>query len=151
MAAKKKNLSEPVQVSAGEKRSMARRFNDALDIKDKQAPKALDKRTAKRLERYRQELKEGKAGSKTLTPFDVAQRVDDLLAHGDKIGDIRKFMQPRKVDFDHDLLVNILKEMHPIYGYRPAAYRFAGVSDEALYEAGIIDRIPSKRGPKPKK
>ncbi len=151
MAAKTKNETKPVTVTAGERRSIARRFNDSLAVSTKKATKKLDQRTAKRLDRYREELTKGKSGKKTLTPFDIAQRVDELLAHGDKIGDLRKLMQPRQVDFDFDHLVEILKEMHPIYGYRPTAYRFAGVPNEALLAAGIIDRIPAKRGPKAKK
>jgi hypothetical protein len=135
---------------AATKRSIARRFNDVLAQTGKQAPKTLDQRTAKRLDRYRQELKKGMAGTKSLSPLDIAQHVDELLAHGDKISELRKFVTPRQVDLDHEHLVGVLKEMHPLYGYRAAAYRFAGVSDEALLAAGIIERVPSKRGPKPK-
>ena len=43
----------------------------------------------------------------------------------------------------------LLKEMHPVYGYRAEAYRFAGVDDKTLLAAGIIDSLPKKRGPKP--
>lgn len=134
------------------KRSIARRFNDVLAQTGKQAQSAKqpDQRTEKRLDRYRQELNKSKVGTKALSPLDIAMRVDELLAHGDKIADLRKLMTPRQVDLDHDHLVEVLKEMHPLYGYRPAAYRFAGVSDEALVAAGIIEKVPAKRGPKAK-
>ncbi len=44
----------------------------------------------------------------------------------------------------------LLKEMHPEYGFLPAAYRFAGVHDETLVAAGILETMPAKRGPKKK-
>ena len=139
-------------VDAGKKRSMARRFNDALKprVASGTGKKALDKRTGKRLDRYRKELKTGKTSKgRNLSPLDVAMRVDELLAHGDKLGDIKKLTKPRTIDADHETLVGILNEMHPVYGYRAEAYRFAGVSNEALLEAGIIDKLPARRGPKP--
>jgi len=137
-------------VDAGKKRSMARRFNDALKPSVAK-PEKLDKRTAKRLARYKTELKAGKKGDKNLSPLDVATRINELLNHGEKLGDLKKLAKPRKVDIDIDQLVGILKEMHPVYGYRPDAYRFAGVSDAALLAAGIIDKLPARRGPKPAK
>ena len=136
---------------AGKKRSLARRFNDSLTNKVTTAgATSLDQRTAKRLERYKVELKNGKTGrGKRLTPLDVAMRIDELLAHGEKLTDLRKLTKPRSVDLDIDQLTGILREMHPIYGYRPDAYRFAGVSNDALLAASIIDRLPARRGPKP--
>jgi hypothetical protein len=135
------------------KRSIARRFNDVLaqtSGRQAQSTKQPDQRTEKRLNRYRDELSEGSIGNRALSPLDIAMRVDELLAHGDKISGLRKIMTPRQVDLDHEHLVSVLKEMHPLYNYRPAAYRFAGVSDEALLDAGIIEKIPGKRGPKAK-
>ena len=148
-ATKKKTVA---QLTAGKKRSMARRFNDALKPKvaSGTGEKALDKRTGKRLDRYRKELKSGKTSKgKDLSPLDVAMRVDELLNFGDKLGDIKKLTKPRAIEADHETLVGILNEMHPVYGYRAEAYRFAGVSNEALLEAGIIEKLPARRGPKP--
>ena len=139
-------------VDAGKKRSMARRFNDALKPKvaSGTGEKALDKRTARRLDRYRAELKSGKTNKgRNLSPLDVAMRVDELLAHGEKLGEIKKLTKPRAIEADYETLVGILQEMHPVYRYRAEAYRFAGVSNEALLEAGIIDKLPARRGPKP--
>lgn len=129
---------------------MARRFNDALKPAVAK-PEKLDKRTAKRLARYKSELKSGRKGDKNLSPLDVASRINELLAHGEKLGDLKKLTKPRKVDIDVDQLVGILTEMHPVYGYRAEAYRFAGVTDAALLAAGIIDKLPARRGPKPAK
>ncbi len=131
---------------------MARRFNDALSPRKaaKAGEKALDKRTARRLDRYRKELKSGKTSKgKNLSPLDVAMMVNELLEYGETVTSIKKFAKPRKAEFDHETLVGILNEMHPVYGYRADAYRFAGVSNEALLAAGIIEKLPAKRGPKP--
>ena len=139
-------------VDAGKKRSMARRFNDALKPKvaSGTGEKALDKRTGKRLDRYRAELKSGKTSKgRNLSPLDVAMRVDELISYGEKVGSLKKLFKPRAIETDHETLVGILNEMHPVYGYRAEAYRFAGVSNEALLEAGIIDKLPARRGPKP--
>ncbi len=148
-AAKKKTQAK---IDAGKKRSMARRFNDALTPKkaSKAGAKSLDKRTARRLDRYRKELKSGKTSKgKRLSPLDVAAMVNDLLEYGETVTSLKKITKPRAVEFDHDTLVGILNEMHPVYGYRADAYRFAGVSNEALLEAGIIEKLPARRGPKP--
>jgi len=134
--------------SAATKRSIARRFNDALAGLTPQS-KVTDKRTLRRLERYRTELKKGAKGrNAALTPLDVAMRVDELLKHGDTISSIRKLCSPRAADYDRDTMVALLREMHPVYGYKPAAYRFAGVDDVTMLAAGIIEKLPAKRGPK---
>jgi hypothetical protein len=136
------------------KRSIARRFNDSLVGRGQagSVAKTLDQRTAKRLARYRVELKGGRKGnSKDLTPLDVAIRVNELLKHGDRLTDIRKLSKPREVDYDEKLLVGVLKEMHPHYQFRPEAYRYAGVQNEALVASGILKTMPAKRGPTPKK
>jgi hypothetical protein len=138
--------------SAGKKRSLARRFNASLTAQAAKTPtaKTLDQRTVRRLDRYRSELKNGKSPrGKGLTPLDIAMRVNELLANGAKLAELKKLIKPRTVEFDHETLVAILVEMHPIYGYRPVAYRFAGVPDDALLAAGIIDKMPARRGPKP--
>lgn len=110
----------------------------------------MDRRTAKRLERYRVELKNGKkSGDKDLTPLDVATRVNELLKHGDRMTAIRKLCKPRVVEYNEVTLVGVLKEMHPIYQFRPEAYRHAGVRNETLVGAEILAEMPAKRGPAP--
>ena len=138
---------------AAQKRSIARRFNDSLLEKAARAGHArtLDRRTVRRLERYRDELKKGKkVGDKLLTPLDVAMRVDELLGHGDKLAEIRKLTKPRQVEYDGDRLVSVLTEMHPIYQFRAEAYRFAGVKNEALVAAGVLPTMPARRGRPPR-
>ncbi len=135
-------------ITASKKRSIARRFNDVL-AGGAIDSKATDGRKLRRLERYRAELKRGKTKlNVALTPLDVAMRVDELLAHGDSVTALRRLRKPMESSYDRDTMVVLLQEMHPVYDYRPTAYRFAGIDDETLLAAGIIDRIPPKRGPK---
>jgi len=139
--------------AAAKKRSIARRFNDSLTHRTPRVAgeKALDKRTAKRLERYRKELKDGKKGDKDLTALDIASRINDLLAYGDRMTDLKKLLKPRQVEYNEDVLVGVLKEMHPVYGFRAEAYRFAGVKDQAMVKAGVLAKMPARRGPIPGK
>jgi hypothetical protein len=147
MATKKSTLD------AAKKRSIARRFNDSLIGRSGHArrEKTLDRRTVRRLDRYRRELKNGrKSGEKALTPLDIATRINELLNHGERLSDIRKLIKPRSVEYDEAALVAVLKKMHPIYEFRAEAYRFAGVKNEALVAAGVLETLPAKRGPKPR-
>ena len=143
---RKKGRSE-----AAKKRSIARRFNDSLSSRAPRAmgEKALDRRTAKRLERYRKELKEGRKGNKDLTALDVASKVNELIKYGDRITDLKKIFKPRQLEYNEDVLVGVLKEMHPVYDFRPEAYRFAGVKDQSMVKAGVLDKMPTRRGPAP--
>jgi hypothetical protein len=77
-------------------------------------------------------------------------RVNDLLEFGDRLSDIKKLAKPRLVDYDEQALVAVLKEMHPIYHLRPEAYRSAGVRNEALVAAGVLETMPARRGPAPR-
>lgn len=134
------------------KRSIARRFNDALAGSPNKSTKILDQRRARKLNRYRKELQKGAKGNgQALTPLDVALRVNELLEQGEKLTNLRKLIKIKAIDYDKGTMVELLKEMHPVYQYRADAYRFAGVDNETLLAAGIIDKMPAKRGPKPKK
>jgi hypothetical protein len=137
------------RTKAGTLRSISRRFNDALSGRTKTA-KDGDQRTARKLNRFRKELQSGKAGRKELTPLDVAARVHALLEAGDRIADIRQLTKPRTIDYDEETMAGLLRDMHPEYGFRPEAYRFAGVHNETMVAAGILDKMPAKRGPKKK-
>ncbi len=144
------NMETEQTSEAGLKRSIARRFNDAL-AGTTSKEKGVDQRSARRLNRYRKELTEGKKNNgQELSPLDVTLRVHELLKSGSKIADIRKLSKPRVIDYDEEKMTYLLKEMHPEYGFSPAAYRFAGVHDETLVAAGILETIPAKRGPKKK-
>ncbi len=135
-------------IEAGKKRSIARRFNSALAGRST-TTKNSDKRTDRRLDRYRKELAQGTAKGKALTPLDIAMRVHELIEHGEKLTTLRKVVKPREGSYDRNVMAELLREMHPVYEYRAEAYRFAGVDDETLLAAGIIEKLPKKRGPKP--
>ena len=143
----KKDVNE-----AAMKRSIARRFNDSLIGRSSRSAsdRTLDRRTAKKLDRYRQELKNNKkSGSKDLTALDIAIRVNELLKHGDRLTDIKKLSKPRAIEYNEDTLVGVLREMQPIYQFRVEAYRHAGVKKETLVAAGVLGSMPAKRGPAP--
>ncbi len=72
-----------------------------------------------------------------------------MLEAGEGLTALRKIVKPRVGEYDQGVMAELLREMHPVYGYRAAAYRFAGVDDETLLAAGIIEKLPKKRGPKP--
>jgi hypothetical protein len=133
-------------VDVSSKRSIARRFNDTLAGRSPKA-KSVDQRTARRLNRFRNELKNGKkAGNRELNPLDVALRVHTLLESGARLTDLRRLTKPRDVDYNEETMVALLREMHPEYGFSPDAYRFAGVRDETLVAAGVLDKMPPRRG-----
>ncbi len=154
-AAKKAALSAkkdaPAKATAAKKRSIARRYNDALAGRSPKV-KRLDQRVARKLRRYRNELKKNSTGGgKQLSALEVAKRVHALLENGDRITDIRKLSKPRQYEYHEDKMVALLAEMHAVYGFCPEAYRFAGVRNETLVGAGVLKELPPRRGPRPKK
>jgi hypothetical protein len=132
--------------SAALKRSIARRFNDALAGRTPKS-KPLDQRTARKLARYRKELRAGaKGGDKKLSALEIAKRVHELLEHGERLSDIKKLAKPKPLEYDEEKIVALLSEMQPVYRFRPEAYQFAGVRNETLLAAGVIKEIPRRRG-----
>ena len=145
-----KKASSTPSADAAAKRAIARRFNEVLGGKSSQS-KPIDQRSVRKLEKFKRELRKGKtAGSKPLSALEIARRVHDLMESGLKIADIKQFAKPLDFDYDEDGLVELLSEMHPVYQFCADAYRFAGVRDETLCNAGVIGEIPKKRGPKKK-
>lgn len=134
--------------SAALKRSIARRFNDALAGKTPES-KPLDQRTARKLARYRKELRSsGKGGNPKLSALEIAKRVHELLEHGDRLSDIKKLVKPKPAEYDEDTIVALISEMQPVYKFRPEAYQFAGVRNETLLAAGVAVGAPRRRGRK---
>jgi hypothetical protein len=144
----KKDLTK--NIDAGLKRSMSRRFNDVL-ARRQSGVKTGDRRSARRLNRYREELRTGqKAGQQPLSPLEIVTRVHVLLESGVRLAEIRQLTKPRLVEYDEERVVSLIQEMQPEYGFRAEAYRFAGVRNETLFAAGLLDEMPAKRGPKAK-
>ncbi len=133
-----------------EKRRVARLFNDILGGRGAGAHKR-DGRTEKRRQRLMRELEAGKArGARALKPLDVLQRVHELLELGEPLGSIRKVAKVRKADVQPEEMVELVSRLHRAYGFRPECYRFVGVSEEVLRNAGVIGADAPKR-PRPRK
>lgn len=132
-----------------EKRRVARVFNDILGGRGASAHK-LDGRTEKRRQRLLKELEAGKArGSRELKPLDVLQRVQELMDLGEPLSSIRKIAKVRKSSVAPEAIVGVVERLHRAYSFRPEVYRFVGIGEEVLCEAGVL-ADGSKRRAKPK-
>ncbi len=112
-------------------------FNDILGGR---SASALDGRTEKRRQRLLTELETGKGrGSRELKPLDVLTRVQELLELGETVGAIRKVAKVRKLGVAPELVTDVVSRLHKAYGFRPVAYRFVGIGDDVLRDAGVLD------------
>lgn len=128
-----------------EKRRVARVFNDLLGGRSSAALK-LDGRTEKRRQRLLKELEEGKGrGSRELKPLDVLQHVQELMDLGEPLSNIRKITKSRKTAPPSEALVDVVARFHKAYAFRPEVYRFVGIGDEVLRDAGVMGDGPKKR------
>ncbi len=128
-----------------EKRRVARVFNDILGGHGSSSAK-LDGRTEKRRQRLLRELEAGKArGSKELKPLDVLQRVQELMDLGEPLASIRKVTKVKKSPVEPDAIVSVVERLHRAYDFRPEVYRFVGIGEEVLREAGVLTETPRKR------
>jgi hypothetical protein len=120
-----------------EKRRVARMFNDVLGgggVSTK-----LDGRTAKRRQRLLRELEENQAhGERELKPLDVLQRVQELLELGEPLGNIKKVRKLPRPMTSNAATVQLIQRLHQAYAFRRETYRFVGITDEVLTEAGVI-------------
>jgi hypothetical protein len=125
------------QSEASRRRSIARRFNDALSVKAPSKPVA-DPRSTRRLDRFRDEVVDGMSAGKVLSPFEVALRVDALLEAGDDLGELREKTTWKPVtQYDDETMVSVLREMHSTFKFVPEAYTFVGIKRATLVEAGV--------------
>lgn len=130
-----------------EKRRVARVFNDILGGHGAAANK-LDGRTEKRRQRLLKELEAGKArGSKELKPLDVLQRVQELMDLGEPLASIRKVTKVKKSAVAAESIVGVVERLHRAYGFRPEVYRFVGISEDILLEAGVLGGAPASEAP----
>ena len=135
---------------ANEKRRVARVFNDILAGRGAAAHK-LDGRTEKRRQRLLKELEAGKArGSRELKPLDVLQRVQELMDLGEPLSSIRKVTKVRKNTVPPEAIVGVVERLHRAYSFRPEVYRFVGIGEEVLREAGVLDASGRRGRVKPK-
>jgi len=119
-----------------EKRRAARYFNDVLGGRGAGSQR-LDGRTAKRRQRLLHELETGKArGTRDLKPLDVLLRVQELLDLGEGLSALRKVVKIKKLGFGDDVFVAVSR-LQKAYNFRPEVYRFVGIGEEVLKEAGV--------------
>ncbi len=132
-----------------EKRRVARVFNDILGGRGAAAHK-LDGRTEKRRQRLLKELEAGKArGARELKPLDILQRVQELMDLGEPLSSIRKVTKIRKSAVPPEAIVDVVERLHRAYSFRPEVYRFVGIGEEVLREAGVLSETP-RRGRTPR-
>lgn len=128
-----------------EKRRAARVFNDVLGGRGAAVSK-LDGRTEKRRQRLLKELEDGKArGTRELKPLDVLQRVQELMDLGEPLSSIRKVTKVKKSPVAPEAIIGVVERLHRAYSFRPEVYRFVGIGEEVLREAGVLAG-PGKRG-----
>jgi hypothetical protein len=129
-----------------EKRRAARLFNDVLGGRGA-GPHKRDGRTEKRRQRLMRELESGKArGTRELKPLDVLQRVHDLLELGEPLRSIRKLAKTRRSTVPPEDMVEVVGRLHKAYGFRPECYRFVGVVDDVLRNAGVLSADSPRHG-----
>ena len=58
---------------------------------------------------------------------------------------IRKVAKVRKGSVPPEEMVDVVSRLHKAYGFRPECYRFVGVGDDVLRNAGVIDAEGPKR------
>jgi hypothetical protein len=133
-----------------EKRRVARVFNDILGGRGAATHK-LDGRTEKRRQRLLKELENGKArGTRELKPLDILQRVQELMDLGEPLSSIRKVTKPRKNNLPPEAIVGVVERLHRAYSFRPEVYRFVGIGEEVLREAGVLEAAQRRARPKAK-
>lgn len=125
-----------------EKRRVARMFNDVLGNGPSAAK--LDGRTEKRRQRLLKELEEGKHGDKDLKPLDVLTHVQELLALGEPLANVKKARKLPKAKAASDETVQLIKRLHEAYQFRPECYAFVGIGDDVLAKAGVLPRAEKK-------
>ena len=128
-----------------EKRRVARVFNDILGGRGASANK-LDGRTEKRRQRLLKELENGKArGSRELKPLDVLQHVQELMDLGEPLSSIRKVTKVRKNALPAEAIVDVVERLHRAYSFRPEVYRFVGIGEDVLRDAGVLGQVSRTR------
>jgi hypothetical protein len=140
-AAKPNRRGSPEAIA---KRVAARNLNDVLTGKKAGGP-VLDGRTEKRRQRLLKELAEG-----VEKPVDVLLKVQELLDLGESVAALRKVVPVRRLRVAPAGAAEALERMAAAYAISPAAYRFLGLPESVLKEAGLVEGRP-RRGARAKK
>jgi hypothetical protein len=64
---------------------------------------------------------------------------------GEPLRSIRKVAKIRKASVVAEEMVEVVSRLHKAYGFRPECYRFVGVGDDVLRNAGVLGTEPSRR------
>lgn len=124
------------------KRRAGRKFNDLLS--EGVGPKR-DGRTEKRRKRLLSELESGNGrGGRELKPLDVLLHVQELLDMGEPLSAIRKTAKPRKSSLSVPAAIEIVSALQRAYGFRPEVYRFVGIGEDVLRDAGVLEEQPPR-------
>lgn len=116
-------------------------FNDVLGAGSSGGK--LDGRTEKRRQRLLRELESGKTrGGRDLKPLDVLQHVQELLELGEPLSSIRKVAKVKKGTMPPEALLGVVGRLHKAYGFRLEAYRFVGIGEDVLVQAGVVGKSP---------
>lgn len=124
------------------KRRAARLFNEVVLGP---VTRGNDGRTERRRRRMLQELSDGatRAGHE-LKPIDVLLRVQALLELGEPLAAIVAARPLPAVVKTTEALVDGVRKLHAAYAFAVEVYRFVGIDDGALADAGVLRK---KRGP----
>ena len=64
---------------------------------------------------------------------------------GEPLAAIRKITKVRKAAAPSDALVTVVARFHKAYAFRPEVYRFVGIGDDVLRQAGVDGDAAKRR------
>ena len=67
---------------------------------------------------------------------------------GESLGTIRKVAKVKKNMVAPDAIVGVVERLHRAYNFRPEVYRFVGIGEEVLREAGVLGEGGKRATPK---
>ncbi len=143
MAAQKPNLRGSPE--AVKKRVAARNLNDVLSGKKTGFP-VLDGRTEKRRQRLL-----GEVVQEALKPVDLLLKVQELFDLGESYISLRKLIPARRLRAVPEGAAEALATMMEAYTLSEDVYRFLGLPEAVLKEAGAIQQQAAKKSLTPKK
>lgn len=124
------------------KRRAARAFNEAVLGLGSRGP---DGRTERKRRRLLSEFAEGRtATGQPLKPIDVLLHAETLLDLGEALATLEEARPVPEVLPATDELADRVRALHAAYALRREVYRFVGIGDATLAQAGID---APKRGP----
>ncbi len=116
-----------------EKRKVGRLFNEHLGS----GGRKLDGRTRRRRMRLLSELRTGAMETRKLKAIEVLLRVRELLEIGEGMRSIRQVCKvPAPMPPTRESIA-LVKRLHQSYGFPRKAYRFVGIGEDVLAQAGI--------------